>query len=317
MNGRSHLRYILLVFPIVIVVLDLVFFFLDDYLDEGRPLFYLDTYGQGYFTWWLDFERFWGNVELWGLGIGVWTGFFTGFAFSAAPGALGARKASLVKWPLIVLVALIVLATIAGLAGWFSPAPYSIGGILVAGWYPEYLPANILFLLLVFSGIWLLFPTVSKLRRGRVVMPLSWKMAAALLVPAIVILHLALMSTWGVSLVNNLQKPLTSIIGFSFVVIPMFAFMVASIERQANQTPAPSAGEDARLDHHRKMYALVIMSSTLAILGVILVLLEVTDGLDTGIDLNSSFLPRNFLTWVSTALVATITFFTIQGGSGK
>nr|MDO8087218.1 hypothetical protein [Candidatus Sigynarchaeum springense] len=217
MDGRSNLRYILLPFPAAIVALDLVFFFLDDFLDEGRSLFYLNTYGQGFFTWWLDFERFWGNIELWGLGIGVWMGFFTAFAFCAAPRTLGTGKVSLVKWPLILLIGLIALATFSGLARWFSPIPYSIGSILAAGWYPEYFPANVLFLLVVFSGIWLLFPAVSKLRRGRVVMPLSLKMAVALIVPALVVLHLAIASAWEVALVNNLYKPLTSIIGLSFV----------------------------------------------------------------------------------------------------
>ncbi len=148
-------------------------------------------------------------------------------------------------------------------------------------------------------------------------MPLSWKMAVALLVPALVVLHLVIASTWEVTLVNNLYKPLTSIIGLCFITTPLFAFMVASIEGKAGQTSAPAGNEDARLDFHRKVHSLVIMSSMLAILGIIMISIELTVGLDIGIDIKSSFVPRNFLTWIGTALVATVTFFMMQGGNMK
>ncbi|MBN2153913.1 MAG: hypothetical protein JW839_20820, partial [Candidatus Lokiarchaeota archaeon] len=294
--------------------LDLLFFLIDDYLDEGRPLLHLDAYGQGYPTWWLDFERLWGNAELWCLGIGTWMGFFAAFAFGAAPGTLGARKAALVRWPLAMLAALFAVAAAAGLAGWFSPAPYSIGAILSAGWYPEYLPANVLFLLVAFSGIWLLPPAASKLRRGRAVMPLSPRMAAALLLPAAAVLHLAIVSAWGVPLVGDLQKAITSLVGLLFVTTPLFAFMVASIERKADRVAVPAGAEDAGLDSRRKVHAWGILSAMLAVLGAVLVALAASSGLDAGIDIKADFVPRNFLTWVGTALVATVTFFTVQGG---
>ncbi|MEX2684821.1 MAG: hypothetical protein Q6373_024825 [Candidatus Sigynarchaeota archaeon] len=317
MDGRSNFRYILLVFPTAIVALDLLFFFLDDFLDEGRSLFYFDNYGQGYFTWWLDFERFWGNAELWVLGIGVWMGFFTAFAFGAAPGTVADGKAKLVKWPIFLLAAVLGFATIAGLASWFSPVPYSIGVILVNGWYPEYFAENVLFLLIVFSGIWLLIPAVSKLRRGRLVMPLSVRMAVALVIPALVMLHLAIASTWSVVLVNNLYTPLVNIIGLFFITTPLFAFMLASIERKTGHASTPARIKDAKLDLRRKMHSWLIMSILLGILGAILLGIGLTAGLDTDIDINSSFIPRNFLTWIATALVATITFFIVQGGRQK
>lgn len=316
MHGKSRLRYILLIFPAAIVALDVVFFYLDDFLDEGRSIFFVDTYGQGFFTWWLDFERFWGNIELWSLGIGVWMGFFAAFAFGAAPGALGTKKMSLVKWPLVFLVAVLLTSMIFGLMGWGSPVPYSIGGILVNGWYPGYFPSNVLFMLVAFSGAWLIPPAISKLRRGRVSMSLSPVMAASLLIPALVMVHFALASEWTVTDVNNLQTPITSLIGLLLVTTPLFAFMVASVENVAGQEHVEAVqypgGET--LVATRKVHAWVIMIIILAILGCIILLLATGDGLNTSIDINSSFIPRNFLTWVTAAIVATITFFTIHGG---
>jgi hypothetical protein len=322
MTGKSNLRYILLVFPAAIVALDIFFFYLDDFLDEGRSILFLDAYGQGYFTWWLDMERFWGNFELWNIIIGTWMGFFAAFVFGSTPSMSKQGKNTPITRPL--LMQLLVLAVLLGAASSigalnaFSPTPYSILDILALGWFPAYLPSLIPFIFLVFSGLWLLLPAVSKLRRGRVITPLSMRMSVLLLVPAIALLHLVLVSSWSIALVSSLLQSITSLIGLAFVTTPIFAFLVASVEKNATNGEGSNAREgDSEIEHNRKTQAWIVFVVLLASLGTLLATFAFTTGLGTGIDIKSDFIPRNFLTWITTALIASITFIAIQGGKSS
>jgi uncharacterized membrane protein len=300
MNSKSNLRYILLLFPAAIIALDIFFFYLDDFLDEGRSILFLDAYGQGYFTWWLDIERFWGNFELWNIVIGTWMGFFTVFVFGSTPSMSKEGGGKARNRPLFIqglaLAFLLGITSIIGAFNAFSPT------------------------LLVFSGLWLLFPAVSKLRRGRVITPLSTRMSVLLLVPAIALLHLVLFSSWSITLVSSLLQSITSLIGLVFVTTPVFVFMVASVEMHASHGEAgmaPEGNTELELEHSRKTQAWIVFVALMASLGILLAIFAFTTGLGTGIDIRSDFIPRNFLTWISTALIASITFFAIQGGTSS
>jgi hypothetical protein len=55
--------WILLIFPILILIGEIYLFYTNNWLDEGQSFLYLNAYGQGFFTSWLNFEWFWGNFE--------------------------------------------------------------------------------------------------------------------------------------------------------------------------------------------------------------------------------------------------------------
>nr|MDO8113462.1 hypothetical protein [Candidatus Sigynarchaeota archaeon] len=316
--SSANYRYFLLLFPVAIIALDLVFFLLDDFLDEGFSIFYLDVYNQGYFTWWLDFERFWGNFETWSV-LGSWTGLFAFFTFGAAPETMRVEKARLVKIPLILLAGLLVIAVVFSASSTLAPVPYSFLSIIAFSWYPTYFPGQVLFFLLACSGFWLLFPRLSKLSNERITTPVTTRMAAVLLVISMCVLHLVMVSTWNAESLGALLYSLPGVFGFLFVTVPLFSFMVASIEcklhRSGDVVLGKRTAEDGRVVGRRNKYALGILLIITAFLIFMLIGLYFTSNLDIGIEIRSDFVPRNMLSWASSALVATITFFSLQGRS--
>jgi hypothetical protein len=308
----KNIRYVLLLLPAIIVLLDLVFFYLDDFLDEGRALLYLDAYNRGYLTWWFDSQRFWGNFELWTV-IGLFTGTFSIYAFGTARATTSARKCTIL--PLLVILAAIVgLELVLGLTGFLSPAPYAIGNVLVMGWYPEYLPQHFPSLLIIASGAWLFIAKLWWIKEKRFFKPVSDGLAWVLLVIAACILHLTVISSWAADAVNDTRFVIPDMIGFGFVVVPLVAFSIATAERKAEVALKETeiTKERVGFDARRFRNVMIYLSGVVGGIVVYVVVLALTFGLNFSIDVRSQFIPANMFTWVYTAAIAAITYFAAQ-----
>jgi len=208
-------------------------------LDEGRSFLYLDAYNRGFFTWWLDFEEFWGNFELW-TAMGAFTGIFAVLGFGVEPGCEKVERNMVSKPLIIILITILGTAIIFGIVPSLPFYGYSIGNILVHGWFGDYFPQRILLVFLIMTGFWLYFARLFRLREQRTFKKISMTMGAIMIAISLVFLHQVIITTWNLDAVNNLRPLVTDIIGFCFVTVPIFAFAIASNEQKWHLEPATS-----------------------------------------------------------------------------
>jgi len=306
-------RHGLLLMPAIIIVLDIVYFILDDMLDEGRSFLYLDAYNRGYFTSWLDFEEFWGNFELW-TAIGAFTGIFTVLGFGVDPRVVKMNKERALKPLLVIMLAIIGTAIIFGMVPALSPYPYSIGNILVYGWFGDYFTQRLLLIFMIMSGFWLYFARLFRLREQRTFLKFSITMGVVTIAISLVFLHQVAITTWNLDAVNNLRPLVTDLIGYCFVTIPVFAFAVASIEHERNAEPAPSLQTLAKVPSSRLIFLIIYLCAIIGTIVAFLLLVARLNGLHFSFDIRSDFVPKGMITWIYTAIVAAIMYFIVQGG---
>ncbi len=317
--ARPPIRYALLLVPATIVALDLLFFYLDDILDEGRSFLYLDAYGRGFPTWWTDFQQFWGNFETWTIA-GLMTGLFAAFALGK-PAISRDTSAWNASKPFIIATAgVVIVAFVLGMTSSFSGVPYSVVSILAAGRYPEYFPGNVLTLLAVATGWWVLLGWKAARKQPRLAYKHAFPGSMVFLGIALMAFHLVLVSAWTPDTVNDILPALLGLIGFLTVVLPLFSFFISLREghlgmQVAVENVPPGAGREPFTGKQRarlKQTLAIILTMT-AVLAAYMLVVNALRPLDTGIDIKSDFIPKNMITWVYAALLATTTFLGIQG----
>ena len=306
-------RHGLLIIPVIIVVLDVVYFILDDMLDEGRSFLYLDAYNRGYFTWWLDFEEFWGNFELW-TAIGAFTGIFAVLGFGVEPGSAEVNRTNGLKPLIIIMLAIIGTAIIFGVVPSLSSYPYSIGSILVHGWFGDYFPQRILLVFMIMTGVWLYISRFFRLRQQRRFNKVSVTMGAATIAISLVFLHQVVITTWNLDAVNNLRPLVTDFIGFCFVTVPIFAFAVASNETHWHVESATSVQKLAHVPKSRAIFLTICSFAFVGLIAAFLVIVARINGIHFSFDIRSDFVPKSMITWIYTAIIASIVYFVVQGG---
>jgi hypothetical protein len=308
---QSKARFGLLIIPAIIIVLDMVYFILDDILDEGRSFLYLDAYNRGYLTWWLDFEEFWGNFELW-TAIGAFTGIFAIFGYGVEPGTKRENRTKVLKLLAIIVLSIIGVAVVFGTVPSLAPYPYSIGNIIVYGWFSIYFPQRMLLVFVIMTGFWLYFSKLFSLREQRTFYKFTLAMGMIAIAISLVFLHQVIIATWDLDAVNNLRPLVTELIGFCFVTIPIFAFTVASNELHWHVENATPVRQIAQVPKSRAIFLIIYPSVAAVAIATFLFLVASINGIHVSLDINSSFVPKGMITWIYTALIASIVYFGVQ-----
>ncbi|MFX0098384.1 MAG: hypothetical protein ACFFCS_02310 [Candidatus Hodarchaeota archaeon] len=313
MRNKNYFNLKLLITPIIIVGLSLVYYYLDDYLDEGHAFTYLNVHGQGLATWWIDFEVFWGNFELWSI-IGLWMGAFTAFTIGRLNGTSEMNSRDSVKVLIGFLAAIIGVASVFGILQILAPVEYDITDVLLFGWYTQYFPHHLLSLLLIFTGFWSVMFIRSPLSKKSTTFKINTRFQVILLIIAAIILHLTIISNWSVDILGSLVTLIKDFIGFFFVVLPLFFFINDALERRWDQAKDDTnhdlevTNEMNRFIKRRGRNAVLYFLVSLLLVLILIAVLFLSDEFSTSIDVGSSFIAKNFLTWVYTAFLASFSF---------
>lgn len=296
-------------FPLLLfALLTLLYYYLDDYLDEGRPFSYRNSYGQGLATWSLDFEWFWGNFWLATIKACLLAGWLLYYANPAAQPRMPLKRAPWL-WGLIIIIVL-------GFVWWNtspnSPAGYNAGQILVVGWYPTYLARHLLELLLFASGFWLV-PGIFK-RILRKTPARRWNFASSiyLTIAAGIALFLAFQTTWLESEILILVTIIQALVGWLLFIFPI-VFTSIAIFIEPKEEESKSAGPQVRAIDLLLWLGVIIVY-------LLLVLVVFWNQISLDIEVGSSFSFKNIPTWLYTACLALTLIhlgWPLQDGSNK
>lgn len=296
--------------PVMIIALDAGFYYLSDWLHSGRWFTYIDAYGSGYFTWWLDSEQFWGNFELW-TAIGVFTGIYGLYAAGTTAGSTWLSRRHGMMAMLAIAVTIAAFELVLGLAGILFPAPFTIGEILVDGWYGTYFQLHAMTVLLIGTGAGIYLAKLFFIKQKREFMPINSAMAASILAIALVFLHATIVSSWNAAALNQVNYAITDLVGYLFVVLPIFAILTSLFEKEKGKPDVKHENLD-QLTHNRArniiLYPIIAAGLLLAFIAWILN----TGGFNMAIAITSQFVPKNMITWLYTATIATLFYFAGQ-----
>lgn len=291
----------LLIPPAIIGVAAVLLYLFEEAIRRGRPFDYLDVYGRGFATWWIDFQSFWGNL-------GLWTAFalFTG-VFSACWLGKSRAPARALRLPLIgigtILATGIVMATISATTGFMGA--YDLAGILLYTWYPQYFPSRFLLVLFVFSGTWVLLLGGRRraMRRGGGRITLVG--AICLLAASAILIHATAVSSWDPISLVDVNALIIGVGGFLGFVLPLATFIVlqAGHPLGENQDSLGQSVERKGTDR-RPVYLLAWMATVGASLLVTAIVIPLLFGADTGIVIKTETIAGNVMTWVHAAFVA-------------
>jgi len=305
-----HLMRLWIIAPALIVALDVVFYYLSDWLHSSHWFTYIDAYGSGFFTWWIDSEQFWGNFELW-TAIGVFTGIFGLYAGGKAAGSTwqSHRHAMLVMMAIAIIIAVVEL--VLGLAGFLFPAPFTIGGMLVNGWYATYFPLHAATVMIFATGAGIYVMKLFAIKQKRKFVPVTRAMAICTLAIALVVLHASIVSTWSIDALKQIDYAITDLAGYLFVVLPIFAMCTGYFEEKTiKQDMAGMPDEELARNRIRNIIIYPIIAAGLAFAFFAWIL--VTVGFGTTYAITSQFVPKNMVTWIYAAVIATLFYFVGQ-----
>ncbi len=281
----------------LVIALDLVYYYLDDVLDHGHALTYLNSYGQGWLTWWWDFQWFWGYLELGTIKaclIAAW------LLYYSPPGVQTRTTPRKSPW-IWALVSLLVVAFIFSTSSPNNPVTYNAGAILLWGWDPAFAARHLLEILLFASGFWILPILILLRRRGASIRRWNASTGLLLCVSAAFTTHLVLVGAWQADEVLVIDNMVFGALGSLLVILPV-TFASLSLFMKA---PSPTlSGEIKRPKSGVKWQDLVFWPLLLcSFFGIILGVFW--NPLNKSLDFGSQWVPYNFWSWIYVALLAT------------
>ncbi len=297
MRGKVPKGVVGYLFIPLVIALDLVYYYLDDVLDHGHALTYLNSYGQGWLTWWWDFQWFWGYLELSTIKacmIAAW------LLYYSPPGAQMRTTPKKSPW-VWALALLLIVALVFSTNSPNNPFPYNAGTILLWGWDPAFAARHLLEILLFATGFWTLPILFILRRRGAPIR--RWNASTGLLicVSAALTTHLVLVGAWQADEVLVIDNMVFGALGSLLVILPV-TFASLSLFMKA-PSPTPS-GEMKRAKLGVKWQDLVFWLLLLcSFLGIILGVFWTP--LNKSLDFGSQWVPYNFWSWIYVAVLAT------------
>lgn len=306
MPARKFAKLWILTPVILLIVATFVFYYLDDYLDDGKGFAFLDAYNQGFLTWWLDVERFLGGLELWTV-VGLWMGYLPAMYVGSSEKIVGQdTKKSIGS----ILVAIMILVTTSLVFSFFQiPVKKDISpaSILLSGWYPEYFPSHLLFFLICISGCWALILKLSVKFKNRMMVKANFKGQLILLLMVGLVFHLVVISDWSPGAILNLEFLIIDLAGFHAFLLPLFTFFMAILESRGKGTGHPRARSSIAPSWKSRDFKVILyISASSALVIVFIFIMGIKGEFNASIDIKSDIIPRNVLSWTYCAMIATV-----------
>ncbi len=281
----------------LVIFLDIVIYYLDEVLEHGHSFLYLNTYGQGFSTWWWNFEWFWGFAELGTIKACLIAAWLIYYSPPRAQMRIKPKKSPWI-WGLIILI---TIALIFSTSSPNSPIPYNAGAILFWGWDPAFAARHILEILLFATGFWML-PILPILRRRGVTIR-RWNPTTGVLlcVGAILTTHLILVGTWQVNDVLNLENIVLGIGGFLVLAFPAILANLALFMKKLESNPTEHLVRATNGVNWRDFLLWILILG--GFLGIVFGIFW--SSLNKSIDLGSEWIPFNFWSLIYVALLTT------------
>lgn len=291
----------------IFIGLEFIYYYLDDFLDEGRSFFFLNSYNQGLFTWVWDFTWYWGYFELSILKACIIAGYILYYMPKSA-----VIKKKVIQWPSFWLCLGIIIL---GLFFWSTspgyPENYNAGQMIIHGWYDTYFARHLLEVILLATGFWML-PIVIQLHQKRKCIQRNNSTLYYLgLMSALIILHMALVGSFSLENILNLVHPLESLISLLGFILPL---TIGTILFQLESDESKNTKSNEILIEKQSSLSLINWRDYFWLLGsfiglCLIVGVGLWSKLDTGIEISSRFIPNMFFSNLFTGSLSSLIVF--------
>jgi hypothetical protein len=295
--------------------LAILYYYLDDYLDEGRSFLYLNTYNQGLLTWWWDFTWFWGYFELSIVKACIIAAYLLYFMPKSA-----IVKDSPNKWvSLWLCIGILIIGILFSHSSPGYPERYDAGAILWYGWYQTYFARHLLELIQLGTGFWML-PLIIRLDLKKIQIQRNKSALLSLgVMISVILLHMSLVGLYSVKDILNLVHPLESIVSLIGFILPItFGTLLIQIKFIDQKNPESATAEFGQTQKS----SFIGRSDYLWLFGSFLLLLLVVgvgfwSELDTAIEIPSRFIPNMFFSNLFTGALSSIVILFILKNKTK
>lgn len=312
-RNPKNLGKLLFIFPIFIIIGEFLFYYLDDFLDEGHNFLYLDNYGRGFLTWWFDSESFWGNFKYNIIKSLILAGTLLMFSRKTDIATIKPFKENrsmkfLVGLFIICLIPPMILIN-------YSPGsgePVNIVNIIFGGWFSTYMAYNILDFILFNFGIWVVLIAVYGYKNKYEPVKYNYYTMIFMSVSFAFLIHLSLVGSWDIESIFHLSFVMDTAI-FLFFIFPLTLGWISLINKGENQEN--NQNQDSRLNKRYWKIQLSIRLILFVLIAIIIFLLFLTNidpiylTLDLGIDIGSDWIARNFSSWIFISLLSAIFYY--------
>jgi hypothetical protein len=301
-GGRCMILFLLL------LVLAILYYYLDDYLDEGRSFFALDSYGRGLLTWWWMMEWFWGSFVLASIKAFIIAGYLVYYLPpEITPVSTKARNKVFAGWLGIVLIAVICGFIFGGLPT--SPLSYNIGELVIFGWYPEFMARHLIDLTFVASGLWLI--PILIFARSRGWQSRRWNPYSAIFlgIGTLLLFVEIIKGEWSLNWMFSVVYAIEGALGLFFIVLPVVCWRL-SLSLRIKSPELKSS--NIRIWDFIFWMGLVVGYGIFFFTGLF-------GELDTGIEISSHFIPQSFWSnlYIGMTVLLLISFSYRPGGQNN
>ena len=312
-SGNRKYR-VLLLLPILFTFLAILYYLIYDVMILGVSMTFLDIYGRGFLTWWLDSETFWGNFML----STAKTLLLSGFLVLYSPRAevpsdqpnleLNVKRNLQMTWLSGLLITIFIIMFVFSAYSPGSGTKIDITTILVNGWYADYMCSRSLELIFFIFNIFFLFPILLGSRRNYKPNDGNFKVFMYFSIGILIILYYNWKSEWSLWAFINMGVifDYVSSLLFIFPLSTYFAIQLDSNKGLSYQTDTNS--------HFWKIHFIIRLTIMIVfMLGIYFIINTLDNGMLLEIDLKirieTSWFFRNLLSWLYIVFLTTLLYY--------